>query len=94
LYSCRAKKLIGTEVTYNNGDFLIPAKHRRSALNDLTDRQREKLVQHVSKAVADIHPTDVVLLLPLIMQNASIQQAVLNTVMSFVTNELRMQIVD
>ncbi|XP_017134049.1 protein C19orf12 homolog [Drosophila elegans] len=63
-------------------------------LNDLTDAQREQLVQHVSKAVADIHPTDFVMLLPLIVQNASIQQAVLNTVMSFVTNELRMQIVD
>ncbi|KAH8309990.1 hypothetical protein KR044_004248 [Drosophila immigrans] len=63
-------------------------------LNDLTDRQREMLVQHVSKAVAEIHPTDVVMLLPLITQNASIYQAVLSTVMSFVTNELRMQIVD
>ncbi|XP_017062931.1 protein C19orf12 homolog [Drosophila eugracilis] len=63
-------------------------------MNDLTDTQREQLVQHVSKAVAEIHPTDVVMLLPLIVQNASIQQAVLNTVMSFVTNELRMQIVD
>ncbi|XP_017006667.2 protein Nazo [Drosophila takahashii] len=63
-------------------------------LNDLTDGQREQLVQHVSKAVAEIHPSDVVMLLPLIVQNASIQQAVLNTVMSFVTNELRMQIVD
>jgi len=63
-------------------------------LNDLTDAQREQLVQHVTMAVADIHPTDVVMLLPLIVQNASIQQAVLNTVMSFVTNELRMQIVD
>lgn len=63
-------------------------------LNDLTDRQREQLVQHVTKAVADIHPTDIVMLLPLIAQNASIQQTVLNTIMSFVTNELRMQIVD
>ncbi|XP_017029245.1 protein Nazo [Drosophila kikkawai] len=63
-------------------------------LNDLTDRQREQLVEHVSKAVAEIHPTDIVMLLPLIVQNASIQQAVLNTVVSFVSNELRMQIVD
>ncbi|XP_030378217.1 protein C19orf12 homolog [Scaptodrosophila lebanonensis] len=63
-------------------------------LNDLTDRQREQLVQHVSKAVAEIHPSDVVMLLPLLMNNASIQQAVLKTVVSFVSNELRMQIID
>ncbi|XP_023167190.1 protein C19orf12 homolog [Drosophila hydei] len=63
-------------------------------LNDLTDAQREQLVQHVTTAVADVHPTDLVMLLPLITQNASIQQAVLNTIMSFVSNELRMQIVD
>ncbi|EDV95453.1 protein C19orf12 homolog [Drosophila grimshawi] len=63
-------------------------------LNDLTDRQRESLVQHVTNAIAEIHPTDVVLLLPLIAKNASIQQAILNTIMSFVSNELRMQIVD
>lgn len=63
-------------------------------LNDLTDAQREQLVQHVTTAVADVQPTDLVMLLPLITQNASIQQAVLNTIMSFVTNELRMQIID
>ncbi|EDW06215.1 protein C19orf12 homolog [Drosophila mojavensis] len=63
-------------------------------LNDLTDAQREQLVQHVTTAVADVRPTDLVMLLPLITQNASIQQAVLNTIMSFVTNELRMQIID
>ncbi|ALC48174.1 CG11671 [Drosophila busckii] len=63
-------------------------------LNDLTDTQREQLVRHVTKAVADVHPTDLVVLIPLITGNATIQQAVLNTIMSFVTNELRMQIVD
>ncbi|XP_068159118.1 protein Nazo-like [Drosophila tropicalis] len=63
-------------------------------LNDLTDAQREQLVQHVTKAVQDVHPTDLAMLLPLIMSNVPVQQAVLNTVMSFVTNELRMQILD
>ncbi|KAH8415344.1 hypothetical protein KR222_004881 [Zaprionus bogoriensis] len=63
-------------------------------LHDLTDTQREHLVQHVAKAVAEIHPTDIVMLLPLITQSATIHQVVLNTVLSFVTTELRMQIVD
>lgn len=63
-------------------------------INDLTDTQKEQLVQHVTKAVQDVHPTDLVMLLPLIMNNASIQQAVLKTVISFVSSELRMQIID
>ncbi|KAM7346503.1 protein Nazo isoform 1-T2 [Cochliomyia hominivorax] len=63
-------------------------------INDLTDSQKEQLVQHVTKAVQDAHPTDLVMLLPLIMNNVSIQQAVLKTVISFVSSELRMQIID
>ncbi|XP_065366525.1 protein C19orf12 homolog [Calliphora vicina] len=63
-------------------------------INDLTDTQKEQLVQHVTKAVQDVHPTDLVMLLPLIMNNLSIQQAVLKTVVSFVSNELRLQVID
>lgn len=63
-------------------------------INDLSDTQKEQLVQHVTNAVKDIHPTDLALLLPLIMNNVSIQQAVLKTVVSFVSSELRLQIID
>ncbi|KAI8121650.1 hypothetical protein FF38_06494 [Lucilia cuprina] len=63
-------------------------------INDLSDTQKEQLVQHVTKAVQDVHPTDLVMLLPLIMNNVSIQQAVLKTVVSFVSNELRLQVID
>ncbi|XP_036319306.1 protein C19orf12 homolog [Rhagoletis pomonella] len=63
-------------------------------LNDLTDRQQEQLVRHVNNAVAQFEISDLALLLPLIMNNASIQQAVLKTAISFVSNELNLQIID
>ncbi|XP_011181993.1 protein C19orf12 homolog [Zeugodacus cucurbitae] len=63
-------------------------------LNDLTDDQQERLVQHVNNAVREFQISDLALLLPLLMNNASIQQAVLKTAISFVSNELRCQIID
>ena len=63
-------------------------------MNDLTERQQEQLVQHVQAAVADVGVSDLALLIPLLARNADIQTAVLRTVTSFVTNELRMQIID
>ncbi|XP_013098635.1 protein C19orf12 homolog [Stomoxys calcitrans] len=63
-------------------------------INDLSDAQKELLVQKVTDALKDVHPTDLALLLPLIMNNVSIQRAVLNTVVSFVSSELRLQIID
>ena len=62
--------------------------------NDLSERQKEKLVEHLRLAINDIQTTDLALLVPLIMGNFAMQQAVLNTVVSFITNEMRMQIVD
>ncbi|XP_053950079.1 protein C19orf12 homolog [Anastrepha obliqua] len=63
-------------------------------LNDLTDEQQEQLVRHVNNAVAEFEISDLAVLLPLLMNNASIQQAVLKTAITFVSNELKMQIID
>lgn len=63
-------------------------------MNDLTDQQQEALVQHVQAAVADVGVSDLALLIPLLARNTDIQMAVLQTVTAFVTNELRMQIID
>ncbi|KAL5276021.1 C19orf12 family protein [Megaselia abdita] len=63
-------------------------------MNDLSDREKEALVNHVRNAVAEFEVTDLALLLPLLLSNVSIQQAVLKTVVTFVTNEMRMSIVD
>ena len=63
-------------------------------LLNLTDAQRECLVQHINRAVAEFHPTDLAMLLPLIMNTAAIQEAVLKTAVKYVSNELQMQIID
>ncbi|XP_067640531.1 protein Nazo [Eurosta solidaginis] len=63
-------------------------------LNDLTDAQQEQLIRHVNKALAEFQISDLAILLPMIMSNANIQQAVLKTAKSFVSNELKLQIID
>lgn len=62
--------------------------------NDLTPIQREKLLEHIMASVRDFQVTDVAILLPMLMSTASIQQTVLNTVVSFIGNEMRLQVVD
>uniref|UniRef100_A0A0K8TQN5 Putative conserved plasma membrane protein n=1 Tax=Tabanus bromius TaxID=304241 RepID=A0A0K8TQN5_TABBR len=62
--------------------------------NDLTPGQKEELSTRVMNVVREIHPSDIVVLLPLILGNPSMQQAVLRTVTSFITGEMRLQIVD
>ncbi|KXJ76773.1 protein C19orf12 homolog [Aedes albopictus] len=63
-------------------------------MQEMSDREREKLKDHLVAALSEFHPTDVAMLLPLLMGNAAAQRAVLSTVASFITNEMRMQIVD
>lgn len=57
--------------------------------NDMTMAQKEQLQEHIVNAVREIHPVDIAMLLPLLANTASIQQTVLRTVTTFVTNELR-----
>lgn len=60
--------------------------------NDLSAMQQERLYEHIVNAVRQIEPIDVLTLAPLLMGSASVQQAVLKTVISFISNELKMQI--
>lgn len=63
-------------------------------INDLSEREKESLVNHVRNAVAEFHITDLAILLPMLISNVSVQEAVLKTVVTFITNEMRMSIVD
>ncbi|XP_058816355.1 protein C19orf12 homolog [Topomyia yanbarensis] len=63
-------------------------------MNEMSEREREQLKGRILNALSEFHPTDMAVLLPLIMGNAQAQQAILSTVISFVSNEMRMQIVD
>lgn len=60
--------------------------------HDLTMQQRERLTEHIVNSVRQIHPTDLVVLLPIIMNNGSLQMAVLKTVTTFISNEMQMHI--
>lgn len=62
--------------------------------HDLSDRQREQLQEHIINSVRAIHPTDIAMLLPLIMGDAGVQRAVLSTVTSFITNEMGLRMID
>lgn len=62
--------------------------------NDLTVRQKEKLVEHIRASVRDLEVADAALLLPLLMGSLSIQEAVLSSVVTFVGKELGLQVVD
>ncbi|XP_037028652.1 protein C19orf12 homolog [Bradysia coprophila] len=62
--------------------------------NDLTARQKEKLMEHIMASVRDLDVTDAAILLPMLMGSASIQQAVLSSVVTFVGKELNLQMVN
>lgn len=57
--------------------------------NELSMEQKEQLQEHIVNAVREIHPVDIAMLLPLLANTPSLQQAALRTVTAFVTNELR-----
>lgn len=63
-------------------------------MHEMSEREREKLKDHIVAALSEFHPTDIAVLLPLLMGNLTAQRAVLNTVASFITNEMRLQIID
>lgn len=61
---------------------------------DLTYAQRTRLSERIMAVAQDFDISDVVVLLPMLLNSVSMQQAVLKSVVSFVTNEMHMQILD
>ncbi|XP_052865005.1 protein C19orf12 homolog isoform X5 [Anopheles cruzii] len=62
--------------------------------HELTVQEQERLKERILGALAEFGSRDLVVILPLLMGNASAQQAVLSTVISFLTKDMRMQIID
>lgn len=60
--------------------------------NDLTEQEKWRLHEAVVNSVRQINPADAVMLLPLILNTPSLQEAALKTVVTFITNEMRYQI--
>ncbi|XP_055551749.1 protein C19orf12 homolog [Wyeomyia smithii] len=63
-------------------------------MHEMSEREREQLKERIVYALREFHPTDMAMLLPLLMGNQVAQRAILSTVATFITNEMRMQIVD
>lgn len=84
---------IGALTAYymSNGKFR-PVSH--VIMHEMSNQERERLKNHIVAALAEFHPTDIAVILPLLMGNAAAQRAVLSTVASFITNEMRLTIVD
>lgn len=59
---------------------------------DMTNAQREQLKDYIMAVATEFEITDLAVLLPMLMSNTSIQAAALRTVVSFVTNEMNLQI--
>lgn len=60
----------------------------------MTDEQRERLRDRILEVAQGVEVTDLAVLLPMLMSSQSMQTAVLKTVVSFVTNEMKMKILD
>ncbi|XP_052901144.1 protein C19orf12 homolog [Anopheles moucheti] len=62
--------------------------------HDLSVQEQEQLKQRIVDALSEFNPTDLLTILPLLTGNVAVQKTVLNTVVAFLTNEMRMQIID
>ena len=63
-------------------------------MHDMTHAQRERLAASVAAVIADLRVEDAALLLPILMNSPSTQEAVLRSVFAFLQNEMQLQIVD
>lgn len=57
--------------------------------HDLTTEEKWRLQEHIVNSVRGVHPTDLAILMPLILNTPSLQEAVLKTVVTFISNEMR-----
>jgi hypothetical protein len=63
-------------------------------MHDMTHGQREQLLASVSAVIADLRVDDIVLLLPMLLNNPGAKEAVLRSVFVFIQNVMQLQIVD
>lgn len=74
-----------------NGSFKSAALIIR---DELTEPQKEKLCDHITEAFRNFGPEDLAMLIPLITSSAQFQKIVITHIVQFLTNEMRLQIID
>ena len=62
--------------------------------DDMTDHQKEKLCGHIVEAFKNFDAADLAMIIPLLTTNTAFQTIVLKRVVQFITEEMRMQIID
>lgn len=59
---------------------------------DMTPTQQRMLAESVNTIIAEIRIEDFTILLPLILNNASVKELVLREIVTFIQNEMRMSV--
>lgn len=62
--------------------------------DDMTDHQREQLCHHLRKVVEDVNAGDAVVLLTMVASSETLKATIMKEVLAFISNEMRMQIID
>jgi protein MPAN len=60
----------------------------------MTEAQREAFSRHVLEAFKDFGPQDIAMIIPFLTSNGPFQKLVISKLIEFLTNEMRMQIID
>lgn len=60
----------------------------------MTEEQKNKLCDHVVEAFKNFSAEDVAMIVPLLMANGPLQKIVLQKVVQFITDEMRLQVID
>jgi hypothetical protein len=75
----------------------IPGTFKSAALvirDEMTNEQKERLCHHIVEAFRNFDVADLAMLIPLLSTNTAFQTIALKKVVEFLTDEMRMQIVD
>ncbi|PSN38945.1 hypothetical protein C0J52_08933 [Blattella germanica] len=62
--------------------------------DDMTNEQRDRLAQSVSLVLRDLRIEDATVLLPLLLNDSVAKEAVIKAVLTFLQNEMQLQIID
>lgn len=60
----------------------------------MTLQQQEQLCGHITEAFRNFQAQDLAMLIPLLMSSGQFQAVVISKVVQFLTDEMRMQIID
>ncbi|KAK3907958.1 Protein C19orf12-like protein, partial [Frankliniella fusca] len=88
---------IGGTVSSVMASYMMRGKYKSVALviaEDMTPLQQEQLAASCMRIIADFRIDDVTILLPLLLNSPSAQQALMTQLVTYVTSQMKLQIID